>query len=342
MKISYTALGRHTKRIAIFLLIVAVFFTGYFISHIKEAISEKKVSADSFSQKEKELRMTGYKYVNPLLECDIFKADMTSNSLLRHMKESLEEVIEDSGYANSAVYFRDLNNGPWLGINEKENFTPASLMKVPLMISALKSQEVEPSFLKKKIVYHKPETLEQNIVENIKFIDGKEYTVEELLKYSITHSSNEAAELILENINSETLREVYHDFNIADPASAQEENYMNVQNYAAFFRVLYNASYLEKDDSEKALEILSASLFKEGLVAGVPSSVAVAHKFGERRYADNGKEVKQLHDCGIIYAKNRNYLLCVMTRGDDFEKQKELIKKVSETVYEEFVLKNKQ
>jgi len=109
---------------------------------------------------------------------------------------------------------------------------------------------------------------------------------------------------------------------------------MNVVDYAAFFEILYNATYLNKEMSEKALAILTKSTFNYGLVGGVPIGVEVAHKFGERIF----EEYKQLHDCGIIYKENNPYLLCIMTRGDmmegdNFNDLAMVIKKISEQVY---------
>jgi hypothetical protein len=63
--------------------------------------------------------------------------------------------------------------------------------------------------------------------------------------------------------------------------------------------------------SEKALAYLARTDYRKGLVAGVPPTIAVAHKFGLRRM----NEMKQLHDCGIVYYPDHPYLLCVMTSG---------------------------
>jgi hypothetical protein len=69
-------------------------------------------------------------------------------------------------------------------------------------------------------------------------------------------------------------------------------------------------------------------------VAGVPSGTVVAHKFGERVLPS--KNVKQLHDCGIVYYPQFPYVLCVMTRGNDFVTLQQAIKGVSDIVYREF------
>lgn len=98
------------------------------------------------------------------------------------------------------------------------------------------------------------------------------------------------------------------------------------------FRGIYNGSLLNKENSNKVLEWLSQSKFKDGLVAGVPGSVMIAHKFGERLLEDN---TKQLHDCGIVYYPDNPYLLCVMTHGNDYEKLEKVIQDISKMVYTE-------
>src|SRR5207248_2823209 len=110
------------------------------------------------------------------------------------------------------------------------------------------------------------------------------------------------------------LNAVYQNFEIPVPGALTPNPQVSVVTYSSFFRVLYNASYLTRDDSQKALALLAGVDYKDGLVAGVPASVPIAHKFGERE--TTGDTTKQLNDCGIVYYPSHPYLLCVMTRGD--------------------------
>jgi beta-lactamase class A len=137
----------------------------------------------------------------------------------------------------------------------------------------------------------------------------------------------------LENIDTQKIYQVYKDLgvDITEAESNPSGNILSVKNYAAFFRILYNASYLNTDMSEKALKLLSQIKFTKGLKAGIPSDVNISHKFGERQYLSTGE--KQLHDCGIVYHPTKPYLICVMTRGNDFAAQTNMIKKVSASVY---------
>jgi beta-lactamase class A len=134
-----------------------------------------------------------------------------------------------------------------------------------------------------------------------------------------------------------TLAEIFTDLGLplphADPN--QTIDFMSVKSYAYFFRVLYNASYLDREYSKKALELLGHTNFNHGLTAPLPNDLTVAHKFGERTItASTGSMTQELHDCGIIYFPRRPYLLCIMTKGTNPDVLANQIEKISKTVYD--------
>ena len=104
---------------------------------------------------------------------------------------------------------------------------------------------------------------------------------------------------------------------------------MTTAEYAKIFINLHNAEYLTKDKSNYALLLLSQTTFYEGIVHGVPITIKVAHKFGERETMYS----QQLHDCGIVYYPEHPYVLCIMTNGKDTKTLSKVISGISETVY---------
>lgn len=307
---------------------------GYIASSFSSQtpLKEEKVVESKMS----EIRSGGYKFINPLLECDNFSPEGSiSVAKMRSDLVSLAEEKKAQGLASHiSVYYRDLNNGPWVGIEEMDNYSPASLLKVPVMIAALKKAEVDPSFLKKKILFDRHyDDVVPNILDTGLVVMGKSYSVEELLFKMIAYSDNDAKNLILVNLPPNAIEKVLIDVGLVVPDMANQVDIMSVRDYSSFFRILFNATYLSREMSEKALQILSAADFSKGLVAGVPEGTVVAHKFGERAFADS--DVKQLHDCGIIYAPSGPYLLCVMTRGTNFEILEDVIRDVSALVYQQ-------
>jgi beta-lactamase class A len=311
----------------VLMLVVAAFFLG------RNYISPPPPPSSFPFFEHRQANISGdNKLINPLLECDDIEniSDKKVNDIRAKVENFMaKDTKETSDFIS--VYFRDLNNGPWFGIHEKENFTPGSLLKVPLLISFLKLAESRPEIINEKVLYEKAPADEiiQYYKSSKEIEPGKEYLVKDLLEAMIKYSDNNAAFLLAKVITAKELEDSYTDLGIDKP---QDEKYiLPVKTYASFFRILYNATYLDKATSELALELLSQTDFNAGLRTGVPVNIAVAHKFGEYELGTGGG--KQLHDCGIIYYPDKPYLLCVMTRGNDFDHLAGVIKNISAIVY---------
>jgi beta-lactamase class A len=285
----------------------------------------------------KETRLAGYDFINPLLECDSARDSIGKELLPFHamIHELIEARKKKNQVTHVSVYFREMNNGLSFGIHEHEKFSPASLVKVPLLIAYLKWAEKEPGLLARKVRLDMGDMTEPQRIKPAAMLEqGKSYTVDELLYHAIVYSDNSAYFLLFANINPEILHRVYTDLGLEVPRVRNRDDYMSVKEYASFFRMLYNASYLNKDSSEKALQYLSEVDFKQGLMGGVSAGTVVAHKFGEKVFGASA-EIKQLHDCGIVYYPRHPYLLCVMSRGDSFEYLDDTIRDISSLVYRE-------
>ncbi len=160
------------------------------------------------------------------------------------------------------IYVRNLNNGPWFGINEDEKYSPASLMKVPILITFLKWIESDPNILTRKILVNDDENGSTQYFKPAKnLIIGKEYTVKELLEQMIIYSDNSAMNILANIMPIDFYTKMSHDINIPIPKKDTEENYLSVKEVATFFRILYNSSYLNRDSSEYALGLLSKVTF---------------------------------------------------------------------------------
>jgi len=307
-------------------------FTGFLIGS-----GSKKETQERYLPPNKEYRNSqNYRYINPLLDCDI--TDNSPDPKLQNIKKVIQQEIVNQEKQNHAshisVYYRDLNNGPWLGIDENALFTPASLIKVPILMAVLKEAESNPAYLDKMIPT--PENIsyeEQNVLPSIVLEPNQEYSIFQLLERMIVYSDNRAKDLILENISEDKVLQVFSDLGI-DPQKIinNPNNNISVKEYSSFFRILYNSSYLNKEMSEKALSLLAQVDYQQGLSKLLPKDTTLSHKFGERFYYDT--EERQLHDCGIVYHPQKPYLLCVMTRGENNDNLSDVISRISLVVYE--------
>lgn len=283
-------------------------------------------------------------FTNPALNYYELEEMITSNKIVNLSKE----VENYAAYKKSlwsishlSVFYRNLNNWWSFWVNEKEEFSPASLMKLPILIAYMKKSESMPWFLDQKVVYRKDTNLpdyKQNIPPEEQLQEGQEYTIREICEYMIKYSDNHASSFLEKNIPFEDLQKTFTDIWISFPEfkNGQFDNNVKIIEYASFLRILFNASYLNRKDSEKALQLLSKVEFHDWINQWIPENIPVSHKFGERGIIwPNWREEKQLHDCGIIYYPNHPYVLCVMTRWYDRDKLKETILEVSAMIYNE-------
>ena len=274
-----------------------------------------------------------YTFISPLLSCGEGEFNHLGNDETIQLEEQLETFVEglksQKKVTDVGIYFRELNGGPWVGINFEAKFTPGSLLKVPLAMSVYQLSESDQGLLSKEIEYEGGTAIgEQHFTAPV--VAPGVYTVEELIEAMLTNSDNNAAALLAQIIGKQNLDYSYSHLGIETPETGNDYE-TSVRTYSSFFRILYNATYLDRTYSEKLLELLSKSVFTEGIVAGVPEGIKVAHKFGERAYT--GEKLSQLHDCGIVYHPKQPYLLCVMMRGENIDTLAGAIRDVSRLVY---------
>ena len=80
----------------------------------------------------------GYPHIDPLIACSVTDSKQHLTKETQEVEQALTQEISHQkhiGYISEAsVYFQDLNLGRSVGINEYATYTPASLLKVPIMI----------------------------------------------------------------------------------------------------------------------------------------------------------------------------------------------------------------
>jgi beta-lactamase class A len=223
-------------------------------------------------------------------------------------------------------------------IGEDLGFTPASLFKLPVVLAVLKLSERDQSLLDRRLLFMMPDDeFTQQIAPDRTLVPGQEYTVRQLVEQTLTESDNSAVNLLHGLLPGDLVFETFRDLELPVPTRDHIENFYKVREYAAFLRTLYNASYLSPEKSEWAMELLADARFRDGIVAGVPDTIRVAHKFGERHLYDGPPGThQQLHDCGIVYFPGHPYLLCVMTRGESLPVLGGVIRDISAAVYDDY------
>lgn len=276
--------------------------------------------------------------LNPLLDCVSELNEL--EPFRKKVNQYVASQLKKDGLENISVYFQHMLNGMQFGIHQDELYTPASVMKVGLLMNLLREVDQDKTSLDQLVEFDGDETSLEANIKDVQIEPGKSYTVLDLIERTIIYSDNQAYNLLnrsIDNTNKMWLR-LFNELGIKKwkRSSDSNEGAISVQNISLFFRVLFNATYLNRENSELALKILSRTRFQKGIRAGLDEGTLAALKFGERTELINDKDVFQLHECGIIYFEDEPYLLCVMTRGTSgFEVLQESIEGVSRLVFEE-------
>ncbi len=277
-------------------------------------------------------RLAGRKFIKPLL----YAENTCEAQDFEQMKGAVNSMINDlkgKGELNTAsVYVRLFGRkGEWLNINDEVRYQPGSLFKVPLLITYLRLEERTPGLLKKQLTFNQitqeAKSFKQEFMKN-RIQLGKSYEVNDLLKYMIVHSDNNATMLLFNNIPAQEFERTFTDLGL-DKKMTASDGVVSAKEYSTFWITLYNGSYLNFDHSEYALSLLSQSDFEEGMMKGIPKNVMVAHKFGEKGNTKN----HCLHETGIVYANSRPYLVTIMTEGSNQAILPDCLQKISATIY---------
>lgn len=255
-------------------------------------------------------------------------------ALEEELRAFAEQMVAQGQLSDYSVYYQEFVSGPVIAINESRGFFPASLLKLPVALWYFKQAQERPELLLEEIHFAGPRgSTDGHFLPQHPIAVGTTYTIEELIKLMLTESDNDATQVLVEYAGGrEVINEVYEELDIRN-VDNYETYVMDTQTYGAFFRVLFNARYIDREYSERILSMLTDTSFKTGMVGGLPEDVVVAHKFGERTLDENGP-VEQLHECGIVYAPANPYLLCIMTQGSDYDVMAAFIREASRRVFE--------
>ena len=285
------------------------------------------------------------RYTNPLIALDSYKKMNVCNldNLEIKINQFLKSRAQQLG-VTTGVYFRDLNTSKYISINGDMSFGPASLMKVPIMIAALKQAEENGDLMKASMQY------EGDRAESYRQFPGKSpgkptqmqkgnlYSVNQLLEYMIVESDNEATVMLLDKVGLDYVEKTENILGFLHPHNFNPYGeVMTLRRYSSFFRTLYNASYLSEENSNLALDLLARVTYKQGLRRLVPSDIEISHKYGSYYLYDDMGNLKQeqLHHVGIVYYPNKPYLIGIITKGKKQEQCERVIAELSQLIYNE-------
>ncbi|HSB33155.1 MAG TPA: serine hydrolase [Nitrospirota bacterium] len=152
------------------------------------------------------------------------------------------------------------------------------------MIAYFKWAESNPLVLRKTLTHTGDEKrrAERELGSQVSKLEpGTAYSVNDLIFRMIAYDDAAAYALLRAHLPPGRLEKIYSDLS-ADYNPRKQDEFLSLKALAAFYRVLYNASYLSEEMSEKALRYLSKAISQSGMASVIPSGIDIAAKLGER------------------------------------------------------------
>jgi beta-lactamase class A len=242
--------------------------------------------------------------------------------------EAAIQIRIAKGDAEAGVYFKTLDGKAEWAARADEPFHAASTMKIPVMIELF--HQVKQGRLKfddALTVKNEFHSIADGSVYTLNAADdseaemyksaGQTRTLRELCELMITASSNFATNLLIEKLGVENIRATVHalgadGMNVlrgVEDGKAYEEgsnNTTTARGLAILLQAIAGGQAVDAASCKEMIAILERQKFNEGIPAGLPPGIPVAHKTGEI--------TKIHHDAAIVFAK-RPYLLVILVRG---------------------------
>lgn len=278
---------------------------------------------------------------------NLFSYAQTNQSLKQLRTNILTEFNNQQG--DFAVAFINLKTGKKLLINEKENFHAASTMKTPVMIEVFK-QIKEGKFSLEDSITIKNEfksivdgTLysldsSEDSYSNLYQHLGEKTTLYNLVYHMIINSSNLATNLVIDLIDAKKVTKTMRSYGAKDimvlrgvedqkAYDAGLNNTTTAYDLALIFQMIATGKAVDKNASEKMIQILLDQQHNSIIPANLPTNVKVAHKTGSITGVH--------HDSGIVFLPDgTKYVLVILSKNImDEDSAVKAMAKVSEMIY---------
>jgi beta-lactamase class A len=250
------------------------------------------------------------------------------------LRKDVKSYLASTGLTYS-FYFEYLFTGTNIRIGENNKLVGASLMKIPIVMDLYKAAEQGKIDLNKNVTVPKDsgEAFSKDLQygNQMHLKAGDQISLRKAAKIALVESDNTAAYTVFEATKDLLPADDQAINNLGVETRVGELDQgkyalIDARSYSTFLKCLYFSCFLSLEDSQEILNHLTVATDRNRIPAGVPKEIKVAHKFG------SFSDVTQ-SDCGIVYAPNHRYVLCLMLDADDKTASRH-IKKVSEMVYD--------
>ncbi|QQG47345.1 MAG: serine hydrolase [Candidatus Woesebacteria bacterium] len=212
-----------------------------------------------------------------------------------NLVNDLSKIVDDAmNGANGtyAIFIKNLKTNESYSFNEHMKFKAGSLYKLWVMGEAYNE-------------------IKSNNLSLSDYLTEVSLTVGDALNQMVTVSDNSSAFALTNKLTAVNISSFMKKFNFSESDFGDETNEPMTTAYdvASFFEKLYKGEIVDSSSSSEMVELLKEQTLNDVIPKYLPSEIAIAHKTGD---IDNF-----YHDAGIVYTKNGDYIIVLMSESDD-------------------------
>lgn len=212
---------------------------------------------------------------------------------MKEIKRYLESRIGKYGF-----FFEDLKSGFIYGYNENVKMTAAGCMKLPIAIALIKSvEDGTVDYMDKVKIDAQDKVFGTGIIHEF---NEREYTIFELLVAMLIQSDNTATNKIIDIVGMDIINTHIGNLGLKNTIlnrkttderknNSDIENITSARDLSSIWRSLYNATYLNKENSQMLIDILQRQQIKNKMALYISEDFKyeISSKTGDKFGVEN-------------------------------------------------------
>lgn len=251
---------------------------------------------------------------------------------VKNLEKAVSTALEGS-QGTYAVVIKNLKKQDPYYLNDHQAFDAGSLYK--LWIMAETYEQIQKGDLSGDEILSEDISTLNNIFnisdEDAELTEGTiTLSINDALSQMITISHNYAALLLTQKIKLSSVKSFLekNGFRESKAGTSGGDPTTTASDVALFFEKLYKGELANIEYTNQMLDLLKKQELNNKLPKDLPADVSIAHKTGEIGYFS--------HDGGIVFDKNGDYIIVVLSKTDMPAAAEDRISQISKEVYNYF------
>jgi beta-lactamase class A len=220
------------------------------------------------------------------------------------LRKKIVERLDDQ-LGDFAVVVKDLQTGRGVAINADWTYYTASLFKVYVMLEVMHQEALGLVKLTDEVTitpYYDAQSVGPRLTARCQRL-----TVRQALEAMMARSDNAVAVLLQDLVGSGNINASMQSLGLKNSHFLNEDLPTSAADLAKVLEGIGRGQAVSKSASEEMVRLLSLEQFDNGLRAGTPAGLRVAHK--------TGSYLGVTHDAGIVYGPSGAYVIVVLSDG---------------------------